>query len=48
MSPRFGVPGNLAASTLHGNGSISLNHAGHHPSGIQASEAASTPLHTEA
>ena len=42
-SPRFGTSGNLSRSTAEGNGSTSAKHSASHPSGRQASVAASTP-----
>ena len=47
MSPKLGTFGNRSASTALGNGSISLNATGSHPSWPHASVAASTPLKTE-
>lgn len=46
MSPRLGTPGNLCASTALGNGSISENATGSHPSGPNATLAASIPEKT--
>lgn len=47
ISPRFGTSGNRSASTALGNGSISLNATGSHPSWCHARVAASTPLNTD-
>lgn len=47
MSPRFSTLGKRRLSNFDGNGSISLNHAASHPSGAQATLAASMPLHSE-
>jgi len=46
MSPTLGTCGKRWASTAHGNGAISENHCGVHPSGSQAIEGASMPEHT--
>lgn len=46
-SPRFGTPGNLAASTAAGNSSTSANASGSHPSFDHATVAASTPLKSD-
>gem|GEM_PF-6069162 len=46
MSPRFGTSGHLSLSTALGNSSTSQKQAGSHPSGSQASVAASTPENT--
>src|SRR3546814_4086168 len=47
MSPWFGTLGYRVASTALGNGSISEVKAARKPSGSQATEAASIPLHTD-
>lgn len=43
-SPRFGTFGYLSFNTAQGNGSISANATGSHPSGSHATDAASIPL----
>ena len=47
MSPRFGACLIRCSRTADANGSISESHAARHPSGAQATDAASMPLHTE-
>lgn len=47
MSPRFGACLIRCSKTADANGSISESHAARHPSGSQATDAASMPLHTE-
>lgn len=46
-SPAFGTSGYLRASTARGNGSISATSTHSQPSGVQATDAASMPEHTE-
>lgn len=46
-SPRLGTDGNLALSTALGKASTSANARGSHPSGDQATDAASMPLNSD-